>query len=246
MTVKLQAGARTPNARQHLCTAAVKMASPGDIIVVEQNTGIDAAGWGGILSHAAYIRGLSGAIVEGPARDLNEAFELGFPVFSRSATARTARGRIIEAGTGLPVRIGDVEVSQGDYVVADASGVVFVPADSIAKVLDAAEIIAAREEAMLRAVLAGTAVGEVMWIPLESLPQQHHCRAGQGRRRKHQVRYGSRRPRLPGRLRLINIEIADNALEDAHLTIRYRTGCSRTPTNMGIAQGEQTVAHSCR
>ena len=89
-------------------------------MVVEQRTGVIAAGWGGILSRASRTRGLSGAIVDGPARDIDEALEVGFPVFARGCTARTARGRIHEADTGCPVTIGDITVEPGDYALADS------------------------------------------------------------------------------------------------------------------------------
>ena len=54
-TVKLDRADGRSSAR-HLCTAAIETASPGDIIVVEQRTGIDAASWGGNLALAAKVR----------------------------------------------------------------------------------------------------------------------------------------------------------------------------------------------
>ncbi len=166
-TVKFAAGSRT--GARHACTAAVETAEPGGIVVVEQRTGVDAAGWGGILSRAAVARGLSGAIVDGPARDIDEAAEVGFPVFARSCTARTARGRIFEADTGCPVVIGEVTVEPGDYALADSSGVAFIPAADIERVLDAAEAIAAREAAMTRDVEAGQPVSQVMGSSYEQM-----------------------------------------------------------------------------
>lgn len=44
ITVLLESG--TPETDRHLCTAAIDQAEPGDVIVVQQSTGIDAAGWG--------------------------------------------------------------------------------------------------------------------------------------------------------------------------------------------------------
>ncbi|HEY7852228.1 MAG TPA: RraA family protein [Caulobacteraceae bacterium] len=159
-TVKFAAGSRT--GARHACTAAVEAAEPGGIVVVEQRTGVDAAGWGGILSRASRTRSLSGAIVDGPARDIDEALEVGFPVYARACTARTARGRIYEADTQCPVVIGEVTVHPGDYALADSSGVAFIPAAEIERVLDAAEAIAAREAAMTGDVEAGQPVSQVM------------------------------------------------------------------------------------
>lgn len=173
VTVKLAAGKPPVDAPvRHLCTAAIDAAEQGDVIVVEQRTGIECAGWGGILSNAARVKGLSGVIVEGLARDVDEAEGIGFPVYARGATARTARGRIHEASTGDPILVGDTSVATGDYVVADGSGAAFVPASRIAEVLDAAEAIAAKEAGMTRAVLAGHAVSTVMGAGYEHLLEQ--------------------------------------------------------------------------
>ena len=126
LTVKLDRAEGRPPSGRHLCTAAIELARPGDVIVVEQRTGLDAASWGGTLSLGARMRGVAGAIVEGPARDIDESRELDFPVFARSHTAHTARGRIVEVATGEPITVGDVTVTPGDYVIADGTAVAFV------------------------------------------------------------------------------------------------------------------------
>lgn len=157
------------SAPRHLCTAAIEAAAAGDVIVVEQRTGIEAAGWGGILSVGALAKGVAGVIVDGPARDIDEAAEADFPVYARSVTARTARGRIIEVSSGEPVRIGDVTVSDGDYVLADRSAAVFVRAADIGRVLDEAERIAAREAAMAKAARDGRPMSTVMGADYERM-----------------------------------------------------------------------------
>lgn len=167
-TVRLEA-AKGRTASRHLCTTAIEAAEKGDVIVVEQKSGIDAAGWGGILSVGAKTKGVAGVIVDGPARDIDEATDLGFPVYARAQTARTARGRIIEVSTGEPVTIGDVSVAPGDYVLADSSGVVFVPAAAIERVVAEAEKIAAREGLMGKAAAAGQPMSQVMGADYEKM-----------------------------------------------------------------------------
>ena len=170
ITVRLVAGkppeGTTP---RHLCTTAIDMAEAGQVIVVEQRTGVECAGWGGILSNAARGRRVSGVIVEGLARDVDEAAEIGFPVYARGSTARTARGRIYEGSTGEPISVGDLTVATGDWVVADGSGAAFVPAARIEELLTAAERIASREAGMTKAVLAGYPVSQVMGGDYEHL-----------------------------------------------------------------------------
>jgi len=168
LTVKLEAAEGRSNTR-HLCTAAIEAANAGEVIVVEQRTGLDAASWGGNLSIGAKMRHVAGVIVEGPVRDIDESRDMGFPVFARSTTARTARGRIVETATNEPIRVGDVTVQAGDYVVADGTAVVFIEQSQIERVLEAAEAIVAKEMAMAAALRGGTPIGQVMGANYEHM-----------------------------------------------------------------------------
>jgi 4-hydroxy-4-methyl-2-oxoglutarate aldolase len=161
LTVKLDRAEGRSNTR-HLCTSAIEAAKPGDIIVVEQRTGLDAASWGGNLALGAKMRGVAGVIVEGPARDIDDCRQLDFPVFARSYTARTARGRIVEVATNEPITVGDVVVASGDFVIADGSAVAFIAQSEIARVIETAESIMEREEAMAQALREGKPIGQVM------------------------------------------------------------------------------------
>lgn len=172
VTVKLGTGTPTPEGAgpvRHLGTTAIETARPGDVIVVEQRSGIDAGSWGGILSLGAKLRGVAGVIADGPVRDIDEAKGHDFPVFARACTARTARGRIVELATNGPVRIGEVDVSPGDYVVADGSAVVFIRSADIDRVLEAAELIAGREALMAKALREGKPITEVMGANYEQM-----------------------------------------------------------------------------
>lgn len=169
VTVKLEKDDGRPAASRHLGTTAIEAAQAGDVIVLEQRTGIDAACWGGNLSLAAQLRGVAGVVIDGPARDTDEARGYDFTVFARSATSRTARGRIVETGTNVPIVIGDIHVSPGDFVVADGSAVVFVKAADIERVLDAAEIVADRERQMVAGLREGLAPSQVMGRNYETM-----------------------------------------------------------------------------
>jgi regulator of RNase E activity RraA len=169
LTIKLGVGAPPPGVPRHIGTTAIVSAQPGDIIVVEQRSGSPAAAWGGILALGAKLRGLGGVIAEGPVRDIDEARQHDFPVFGRGVTPVTARGRIVELSNNQPVKIGDVEVKAGDYAIADGSGVVFISAENIERVLAAAEDIVAREAAMAKALYEGKAITEVMGANYENM-----------------------------------------------------------------------------
>lgn len=162
VTMKVGPGQPPPGPPVHLGCTAIALAGPDDVIVVEQRSGVEAGCWGGLLTLGALVRGVAGVVADGPLRDADEAMALDFPVFARSLTSRTARGRVVELGTQVPVQIGEVPVHPGDYVLADRSAVIVIAAARIAAVLDAAEAIAAREAAMAKAILAGTPIAQVM------------------------------------------------------------------------------------
>jgi 4-hydroxy-4-methyl-2-oxoglutarate aldolase len=171
-TVKLVAKEAAPpatGAPRHLGTAAIEACGPGEIIVIEQRTGIDAGSWGGILSLGAKVKGVAGVIADGPLRDVDEARGLDFPVYSRSVTARTARNRVVEVATDVPVEIGESRVQPGDYALADATGVCFLPAAHAPEIVAEAETIAMREAAMGKALLTGRRITEVMGAAYEKM-----------------------------------------------------------------------------
>jgi regulator of RNase E activity RraA len=168
-TVTLSAGKSPGRVKNHLGTRSIEAATEEDIIVVEQRSGIDAAGWGGLLAAAAKVKGIRGIIVEGPARDVDEFEELGLPVFSRSTTPRTARGRIYESAVNVAVRVGEITVDPSDFVIADGTGVVFIPRTIAKEVIERAEQITNQERLMNKAVIAGNPVTKIMGITYEDL-----------------------------------------------------------------------------
>jgi regulator of RNase E activity RraA len=161
VTVRLKPKGQEESSR-HLGTAAIGAAQAGDVIVVDHQGRDDAAGWGGILSRAAQIKGIAGVVVDGACRDIDESREIGFPVFGVAAVPLTARGRAVEESFNEPISIRGIPVRPDDLVLADGSGVVFVQAAYAEEVITVAEQIAAREAAMTQAVLAGEPVSDVM------------------------------------------------------------------------------------
>lgn len=177
VTMKVGPGQPPPGPARHLGCAAIEQSGPDHVIVVEQRSGLEAGCWGGLLTLGAKLRGVAGVVADGPLRDVDEAVAYGFPIFSRSLTSRTARGRVVELGVQVPVRIGaaaggEVNVQPGDYVLADQSAVIFIGAADIERVLDTAEAIVAKEAAMAKAILSGTPIGQVMGGNYEHMLEQ--------------------------------------------------------------------------
>jgi 4-hydroxy-4-methyl-2-oxoglutarate aldolase len=154
---------------RHAGTAAIDAARPGDVIVVAADGRLDAAAWGGILSLAATLRDVAGVIADGACRDVDEATDLGLPVYARGVTPLTARGRQGEVAWDVPVPIAGVTVHPGDLVIADGSGVVFLPAEHAESIISAAEQVAAREQALSVRIKAGEPSAAVLSAGYERL-----------------------------------------------------------------------------
>jgi regulator of RNase E activity RraA len=110
-------------------------APPGSVMVEVLEDGLDTAGVGNLLATTAKVRGLAGMVIDGGARDVEELEEIGFPVWSRSQTPATSVGRYIPVARNVPVTCGGVTVRTGDWIVADKTGVVVVPVESLPQVL---------------------------------------------------------------------------------------------------------------
>ncbi len=146
----------------HLATSVVADARPGDVLVLANGGRRDASCWGGILSLGSVRQGVVGGVADGVCRDVAEAESLGLPVYARGVSPRTARGRLRQRATGVPVQVEDVTVTEGDLVIADDSGVVFLPLARAAEVMDAAEAIVEREQAIAVEIRAGARIDQAM------------------------------------------------------------------------------------
>jgi 4-hydroxy-4-methyl-2-oxoglutarate aldolase len=174
ITVELvEKGTATP--LWHLGARAIDAASPMDIIVVANAGRTHVSGWGGVLSNAAKSRGVAGVVVDGAYRDVDESVRLGFNVFARAAVPVTARGRVMEKSFNQPVQIGGLTVNHGDFVIADSSGVVFIPRAKFQETLVIAREMTNNEARMIKAILAGKSVAAVMDSKYENLPKSENA-----------------------------------------------------------------------
>lgn len=160
VTVKLIPAGETKS-RNHLGVQAIEEAKPGDVIVVDNGGRLDVSCWGGILANGAKQKGVSGVVIDGACRDIDDYVEADFSVYARGAVVATARGRIMEEATNVMVQFGGVQVRPRDVVIADRSGVVIIPQEHLEDVLAKAEELHAKEEAMIREIRNGASMLEV-------------------------------------------------------------------------------------
>ncbi len=159
----IQAGPKTTDKpADHLNTPAIEEGDAETVLVIANDGRDNVSCWGDIVSNAAIAKGIRGVVIDGACRDIEASEALEFPVFGRAVVPVSARNRIVQLSCGEPVQFANVAVRKGDYVIADRSGIVFVPEDAIGTVLELAERIAGRQAAMVAAVRAGRSVVEVM------------------------------------------------------------------------------------
>lgn len=137
---------------------AIDAAEPGDVLVVAGGGEANRALMGELMAERAALNGIAGIVVDGAVRDAAGIEELGLPVWAVGVTPagpyRHGPGHL-----QVPVSVGGVVCMPGDLVVADADGVVVVPALDAERTLEAAkqkleseraQSEAAREAAALR------------------------------------------------------------------------------------------------
>jgi len=140
---------------------AIREARSGDVLVISRNGDLRHAALGGLLGLAAKLRGIAGAVLDGPATDLAEIVELRFPVFARGISALTTRRLDIGGTVGEPISCGGVRVSTGDYVLGDDDGVLIIPSAEIEPVIIRGLEAGRREGETRRHLLAGKTLDEV-------------------------------------------------------------------------------------
>ena len=133
---------------------------PGGVAVLDNQGRTDATVWGDILTEYAASRHLAGTAIWGVCRDTATALRLGYPMYSHGRFMRTGKDRVEVADTQVPVALGDAQVRPGDIVVGDDDGVVVVARHRLAEVADLSAEIAAREDAILAAILDGATIAD--------------------------------------------------------------------------------------
>lgn len=120
----------------------------GQVVIIDLDGAADAAAWGGLASRLAQRRGVRGTVMWGACRDLEEIRAIGYPVWAVGTCPRRSRNAFAFGAIGEPLAIGPVTIAAGDFVLADETGVVVVPAARAGEVLALLERIARQESAL--------------------------------------------------------------------------------------------------
>jgi len=134
--------------------AAIAMAKPGDVLVIDGKGDQSSALMGTIMMAACQKLGIAGVVIDGACRDSLEIDEMDYPVFSvgtnPNGPTKNVPGRI-----GHPISCGGVMVYPGDFIIGDGDGVVVVERAKIEGLLPAAAKKVKDEAARIDAIKGG-------------------------------------------------------------------------------------------
>jgi 4-hydroxy-4-methyl-2-oxoglutarate aldolase len=118
--------------------AALALAQPGDVIVVDGKGDLSSALMGEIMCQQAVALGVAAVVIDGAVRDSEAIRTLGFPMYAAglnpNGPTKSVPGRL-----NHPISIGGVSVKPGDLVVGDADGVTVIEREKAAAMLPLAE-----------------------------------------------------------------------------------------------------------
>ncbi len=141
---------------------ALDLARPGDVLVVFASGAHEHGYWGEIMATMAQQRGVAGLVIDACVRDGKLLAEMNFPVFARGLCMRgTGKDFGAIGWINHPVAIGDVTVHAGDLVVGDGDGVVVLPRERAAAIVDKGRQREADEAVIVERLRAGEATLDV-------------------------------------------------------------------------------------
>lgn len=139
---------------------AHNLAEDGDVLVIAGVSG--ASNMGGISALTGQRQGERGAVVMGGVRDVEDSRSIGYPIWSSELTPATGKWRLETVEINGEIELCGVRVNPGDLVVADDTGVIFIPCENISEVLELCEKKKAAEDARCRAITRGVDVPNIL------------------------------------------------------------------------------------
>jgi RraA family protein len=134
--------------------AALQLAKPGDVIVVDGKGDLSCALTGALMAAHAQKAGIAGFVIDGAVRDTEDCARGSFPIFAAGANPngplKNSGGRI-----NWPVSLAGTSVNPGDLIVGDADGVVVVPRETAAAIVGAARAKVDAEAERFKAIGRG-------------------------------------------------------------------------------------------
>ena len=141
---------------------AIDIAKEGDVIVI-YNESKDIACWGGLATLSSLNKGISGVVIEGAVRDIDEIENLKLPIY----TSNTVPNAGDPKGFGeinAEITCGGQTVKPGDFIVGDESGVVVIPKERAYELARRAKEVNKTEKRLFDEIRRGGTLSEILKI----------------------------------------------------------------------------------
>lgn len=136
-------------------TALLSKAPAGSVWVSQPNDRV-VAHMGELSAETLKNKGVRGCVADGFIRDVNFLLQIGFQAWCRGFTPRDIVGHWLPQATDVPIRIGDVLIEPGDYLLGDRDGLLRIPKGLVTEVIEKAEAAMTTESLVRKAILQGT------------------------------------------------------------------------------------------
>jgi 4-hydroxy-4-methyl-2-oxoglutarate aldolase len=129
--------------------------APAGHVVVCQPNDSTVSHMGELSAETLNFRGVLGYVVDGGCRDTSFILGLGFRVFCRYTTPGDIVGRWSVDTLGEPIKIGNLTIHSGDYIMGDMDGLVIIPKALVEECVDRVEKVISTENLVRKAILSG-------------------------------------------------------------------------------------------
>lgn len=145
---------RVPQGDNLMFHAAMDMAKPGDVFVIDAGGMSNRAIFGELMATYCKRRGIKGIVCDGAVRDSSALANMeDFQVYARAVSPngpyKNGPGEI-----NVPVVIGGKSVNPGDIVVGDEDGIIFVSPEDAIKLAEATRAIEYKEALIIKKIIS--------------------------------------------------------------------------------------------
>jgi 3-hexulose-6-phosphate synthase / 6-phospho-3-hexuloisomerase len=139
---------------------AIDIAGPGDVIVINNDAGTHVAPWGELATMSCLKKGISGVVIDGAVRDVDDIRRLRFPLFAKATVPNAGEPKGL-GEINAEISCGGQVVRPGDWIIGDESGVVVVPKERAYEVARRALEVKKNEERIREEIRRGSTLSEV-------------------------------------------------------------------------------------
>lgn len=139
---------------------AVDRAKKGDVIVIDAGGGHIAI-WGELASWSCIMKGISGVVIDGAIRDVDDIIEMDFPAFTKHIAPNAGEPKGF-GEIGVEITCGGICIQNGDWIIGDDSGVVVVPQRRAQEIANRALDVLERENRLREEIKRGSTLSKVL------------------------------------------------------------------------------------